>query len=249
MSGLKKITILFNIISILLFANCILSEDVKNDEKDDQSIVENYLPSSLDGSVYKFHAEKYNYLTSISDTLTYTESISGPVNMDGHEYYTIVKSNNSETMRFCVETNNIYFLVEENMFPIVGSNPDTPIGYNSKFFDFSASQGNKYDILDWGTLNDEFFIHYNFKGEFLGYETVETKLADFQDCSKFQIQYNTKFTPFAGGEDVNYSRIETHWFAPNTGTVKRVIENFNNGNSIDTTNEELIELYIKSDKI
>lgn len=249
---MKKIVMLFSITSVLLFANCILSEiseNAENDKKDDRLLAEYYLPSSMDGSVYKFHAVKYNYLTSITDSLTYTESISGPVVMDGHEYYTIVKSNNSETMRFCVEINNIYFLVEENMFPVIGSNPDTPFGYNSKFFDFSAPQGDKYDILDWGTTNDEFYINYNFKGEFLGYETVKTQFADFIDCAKFQIQYNNKFTSNFSGEVINYSRIETHWFAPNTGTVKRVLENFDNGNLLDTTNEELIELYINSDKI
>ena len=236
---MKNKVVLFIILANLLLFNCIFNE--KDDNKGDLSIVENYLPSPISGAVFKWYSETYNYITSISDTITFTETISSPETINGHDYYTIVKSNNSETMRFCVETNNIYFLVEENMFPIIGSNPDTPFGYNSKFFDFSASQGDKYDILDWGTTNDEFFINYNFKGEFLGYETVQTQLADFQDCSKFQIQYNTKFTPNESGEVVNYSRIETHWFAPNTGTVKRVIENFNNGKLLDTTNEKLLE--------
>ena len=127
------------------------------------------------------------------------------------------------------------------MFPEVGNNPNTPFGYNSKIFDFSAVQGNTYDILDWGTENDEYFINYNVKGEFLGYDTAQTPFADFQNCIQFQIQFDTTFTPVGSGDMLKASRIETLWFAPGTGIVKRVIENYYNGILIDTANEELIE--------
>jgi hypothetical protein len=238
---MKKNIILFILSLILLFSNCIFDEDSNDDRKDGQSYAENYLPSSLDGSVYKIQSVKFDNLSSVGDTLIFTASISGPVMMDGHEYYTISSPDVSETLKFCVETNNIYLLVEGNMFPVVGSNPDTPFGYNSKFFDFSVSQGNKYDILDWGTTTDELYILYHFTGEFLGYETVETQLGEFKDCAKFQIQYNNTFTSNEGGLVTNYSRTETYWFAPNTGPVKRVGENFNNGNLLDTTTEEWID--------
>ena len=227
------------IMTVLLLSNCILDE--KDDNNSDLSIVEDYLPSPISGAVFKWHKETNNYITGTIDTMTYSENITGPVTISGHDYYTITKSNNFETKKFCIEINSIYFLIEENMFPIIGSNPDTPFGYNCKFFDFSVSQGSEYDILDWGTSTDEFVIYYHIKGTFVGYETIETQLSNFYDCPKFQIRHDTKITPNESAEIKNYSRLETYWFAKNIGIIKRVTENYDELNLFETTIEKLIE--------
>ncbi|MFC1490177.1 hypothetical protein ACFL6K_03110 [Candidatus Latescibacterota bacterium] len=235
---MKKI-ILLSIVSILLFANCIFDGDDNKDDNGNQMSVENYLPSTLNGSKFTLHSTKGEAIASVHDTLTYAVTISGPVTMDGHEYYTMVSTDNSETGKFCVEANSIYLCVEEFMFPEVGNNPDTPFGTNVKLIDFSASPGDSYDILEWGTTNDEYHINYTVSGEFVGYETVQTPYADFEDCAKFQIQIDAQLTPVVSGGVINTSHIESLWFAPDTGVVKRSIMD-NSGFMLYFTDEVLI---------
>ena len=235
---MKKVVLILIILVSLLLTGCVLDEyldKMKDEDTNDISVVEEYLPSPISGTTRNWHSEIQNNVTGTTDTSSFTETITDPVTIGEHDYYTITDSREMASRKFCVEDNGIYFLIESTMFPVLGTNPDTPFNTNAMFFDFSGKHVSEYDIVDWGTEIEDYYINYYFKGIFIGYESVVTDKGNNYLCPKFQITYETIFTPKETGDTTHYKRVERYWFAPGIGRIKKTIDIYEE--SVLTTSE------------
>ncbi len=232
---MKRFIILFFSCVLVLNVQCIIdtnSNKTKNNPDNSGNDIHTYLSPSLTGLVSTWQMKSYDATDSLTNSLTFIKTITGPVVLDGHNYYTIHYSiPGTFTDRFSVELNSIYFQVQEHMFDgrILGTAQSTPLGTDVAFFNFSGTPGVMAHISEGGTMTDDLYVNFDIQSMLQTHETVTTPLGTFDNCPTFQLKFTVTHTPKVTGDTHHYDRIETHWFGKGTGPVKKTAEYYADG--------------------
>lgn len=234
-----------SVFAYVLLEGCIsdLGSMKDGDDPDDSNgTVAAYLPEPIAGATYTWRIR-----TSVSgfaaDSSDCTETVAGPITSDGNDVYSLNRSCDTNPERFFIKENGIYFLAEKERFGglIIGtSDQREPFGNFYRWFDFSFSAKAPDIVLDGGTKTDDQYVNYQVTSMYRGTETVRNSLGDFPDCHRFELVYTVKYTPRVQGDVQTFTRTESRWFAPNTGPIKMVADEYAGNLRVRHTEEELI---------
>ena len=171
----------------------------------------------------------------------------------GRTYLTVDYSHNNRNDRFRIDGSTVYWYEPDILLTLayaVGKPAireaqealyDEPETWNTEMplFRFDKAAGFAWDACTATSVRDSSCAYLCISAEYAGLETIETTAGKFEDCTRFEFIFQTGYLSMmnkdsnADGENFHRSGsmtlIETRWFAPDVGLVKKTAMRFNDG--------------------
>jgi len=206
------------------------------------------------GATWTYHVRDTDVESDETDEYDYTSSISGTEVIDGKEYWVMVDEDDEFDGYFRIEDgvlyvsggNDVYAKIPKMLAKVVGAGKAiedvNPFGSEIPLIDLNAGIGQTFVIMDYSESESGMTMTMKMTGKYVGNANIQTAAGSFNNCRQYELV--TEYSMTSEFYSTSSTSTSETYLAPNVGFIKSTDKEYEAGELMWLSDEELTSYYI-----